>query len=233
MRQVFLDTETTGLAADQGDRIVEIGCVEMVNRRLTDRRFHRHLNPQRASHPDALRVHGLTEAFLADKPLFADIVPELLEFLAGAEIVIHNAAFDTGFVDAELARVGQPPLARHVLRIADSLALARELYPGKHNSLDALCRRLEVDNSARTLHGALLDAELLSEVYLRMTRGQGALVIDSQTTSSGAAVAVAADLSRFDLLWIEADADERAAHAAVLADIDQATKGKAVWRAVA
>ncbi|MCE2917049.1 MAG: DNA polymerase III subunit epsilon [Rubrivivax sp.] len=233
MRQVFLDTETTGLAADQGDRIVEIGCVEMVNRRLTDRRFHRHLNPQRASHPDALRVHGLTEAFLADKPLFADIVPELLEFLAGAEIVIHNAAFDTGFVDAELARVGQPPLARHVLRIADSLALARELYPGKHNSLDALCRRLEVDNSARTLHGALLDAELLSEVYLRMTRGQGALVIDSQATSSGAAVAVAADLSRFDLLWIEADADERAAHAAVLADIDQATKGKAVWRAVA
>ena len=233
MRQVFLDTETTGLAADQGDRIVEIGCVEMVNRRLTDRRFHRHLNPQRASHPDALRVHGLTEAFLADKPLFADIVPELLEFLAGAEIVIHNAAFDTGFVDAELARVGQPPLARHVLRIADSLALARELYPGKHNSLDALCRRLEVDNSARTLHGALLDAELLSEVYLRMTRGQGALVIDSQTTSSGAAVAVAADLSRFDLLRIEADADERAAHAAVLADIDQATKGKAVWRAVA
>jgi DNA polymerase-3 subunit epsilon len=233
MRQVFLDTETTGLAADQGDRIVEIGCVEMVNRRLTDRRFHRHLNPQRASHPDALRVHGLTEAFLADKPLFADIVPELLEFLAGAEIVIHNAAFDTGFVDAELARVGQPPLARHVLRIADSLALARELYPGKHNSLDALCRRLEVDNSARTLHGALLDAELLSEVYLRMTRGQGALVIDSQATSSGAAVAVAADLSRFDLLRIEADADERAAHAAVLADIDQATKGKAVWRAVA
>jgi DNA polymerase III subunit epsilon len=233
MRQVFLDTETTGLAADQGDRIVEIGCVEMINRRFSERRFHRYLNPQRASHPDAQRVHGLSEAFLADKPMFADIVPELLEFLAGAEIVIHNAAFDTGFVDAELARTGRPPLARHVLRIVDSLTMARELFPGKHNSLDALCRRLEVDNSARTLHGALLDAELLAEVYLRMTRGQGAFVIDSDSSTPGALPAAAADLSRFDLLRIAPDAEESAAHAAVLADIDQACKGKAVWRAMA
>lgn len=231
MRQIFLDTETTGLAAEQGDRIVEIGCVEMVNRRLTSRHFHHYLNPERSSHPDALRVHGLTDAFLADKPRFAEVATAFVEFVAGAEIVIHNAAFDTGFVDAELARAGLPPLRRHVLRIADTLALARELYPGKHNSLDALCRRLEVDNSNRTLHGALLDAELLAEVYIRMTRGQGALTIGGDEAAGGAAGAVAVhDLSRFDLPRVAADADELAAHRALLEDIDKASQGRAVWK---
>jgi DNA polymerase-3 subunit epsilon len=232
MRQIFLDTETTGLAAEQGDRIVEIGCVEMVNRRLTERHFHHYLNPERASHPDALRVHGLTEAFLADKPRFAEIAAAFVEFVAGAEIVIHNAAFDTGFVDAELKRCGLPPLKAHVLRIADSLTLAREMYPGKHNSLDALCRRLEVDNSNRTLHGALLDAELLAEVYIRMTRGQGALTIGSgDDAAAGAAGAVALrDLSSFELPRAVADTQELAAHRALLADIDKASKGRAVWK---
>jgi DNA polymerase-3 subunit epsilon len=234
MRQIFLDTETTGLAAEQGDRVVEIGCVEMVNRRLTNRHFHHYLNPERSSHPDALRVHGLTDAFLADKPRFAEVATAFVEFVAGAEIVIHNAAFDTGFVDAELARAGLPPLRRHVLRIADSLALARELYPGKHNSLDALCRRLEVDNSNRTLHGALLDAELLAEVYIRMTRGQGALTIGGDEATGGSAGAVAVhDLSRFDLPRVVADADELAAHRALLEDIDKACKGRAVWKPAA
>jgi DNA polymerase III subunit epsilon len=234
MRQIFLDTETTGLSAEQGDRIVEVACVEMVNRRPTNRHFHHHLNPERASHPDALRVHGLTEAFLADKPKFAQIASALLEFIAGAELVIHNAPFDCGFLDAELRRLNLPPLAEHTLRITDSLQLAREQFPGKHNSLDALCRRLEVDNSARTLHGALLDAELLAEVYIRMTRGQGALTIDaSEAAAAGVAggALAAADLSRWALPQVRATAEERSAHEALLRDIDKASKGRAVWKA--
>ena len=179
MRQIFLDTETTGLSAEGGDRIVEIGCVEMVGRRLTGDNRHYYLNPQRPSHPDALRVHGLTEEFLADKPLFESLADELLAYLDGAELVIHNAAFDIGFLDKELERCGKPGIAGRVAQITDSLLMAREMFPGKSNSLDALCKRLEVDNSSRTLHGALLDAGLLAEVYIRMTRGQDSLVIDS------------------------------------------------------
>ena len=178
MRQIFLDTETTGLNADGGDRIVEIGCVEMVGRRLTGDNRHFYLNPQRPSHPDALRVHGLTEEFLADKPLFDAVADDLLAYLAGAEVIIHNAAFDVGFLDKELERCGRPGLATQVQQVTDSLLMAREMFPGKSNSLDALCKRLEVDNSNRTLHGALLDAGLLAEVYICMTRGQGSLVID-------------------------------------------------------
>jgi DNA polymerase-3 subunit epsilon len=232
MRQIFLDTETTGLSAEQGDRVVEVACVEMVNRRLTNRHFHHYLNPERASHPDALRVHGLTEAFLADKPRFGEIAAAFVEFVAGAELVIHNAAFDCGFLDAELKRVGLAPLAAHALRVVDSLAMAREQFPGKHNSLDALCRRLEVDNSARTLHGALLDAELLADVYIRMTRGQGALTIDgSDPAAAGSAGPVAvADLSRWILPVAAVSDDEQAAHEALLRDIDQASKGRAVWK---
>ena len=158
MRQIFLDTETTGLSADSGDRIIEIGCIEMVNRRLTGNNLHFYLNPERSSHPDAVRVHGLTDEFLADKPLFASIADELLDYLQDAEIVIHNAAFDVGFLNAELARLGRGKIAEHVAEITDSLLMAREMFPGKANSLDALCKRLEVDNSNRALHGALLDA---------------------------------------------------------------------------
>ncbi len=231
MRQVFLDTETTGLSAAQGDRVIEIGCIETINRRYTGRQLHHYINPQRSSHPDALRVHGITDEFLADKPLFAAIAAEVQEFLQGADVVIHNAAFDVGFLDAEFARLQLPPLAKHVARVTDSLLLAREQFPGKANSLDALCKRLEVDNSRRDLHGALLDAGLLAEVYLRLTRGQGSLVIDASLQPRTVGTAVVADLSCFDLPLLAATAEERAAHAAVLADLDRATKGKAVWRA--
>ncbi len=182
MRQIFLDTETTGLSPENGDRIIEIGCIEMVNRRLTGRNLHHYLNPERPNSEDAVRIHGLTDEFLADKPLFAAIVEELLEYVSGAELVIHNAAFDLGFLDEELRRAGRAPLRAHVAGVVDSLLMAREMFPGKSNSLDALCRRLEVDNTNRALHGALLDAGLLAEVYIRMTRGQESLVIDGLDT---------------------------------------------------
>ncbi|MDE2399341.1 MAG: DNA polymerase III subunit epsilon [Burkholderiales bacterium] len=230
LRQIFLDTETTGLSAEGGDRIVEIGCVEMVNRRLTGRHLHQYLNPQRPSNPDAVRVHGLTDEFLADKPLFAQVADAVIEFVDGAEIVIHNAAFDIGFLNKELERLGRGPFAGHVERVTDSLLMAREMFPGKANSLDALCKRLEVDNSNRTLHGALLDAELLAEVYIRMTRGQGSLVIDSEE-EGGAEFAVAAvDLSALELPVLRASEEEAAAHEAVIAEIDKASGGKAIWR---
>ena len=231
MRQIFLDTETTGLSPDAGDRIVEIGCVEMVDRRLTGRKLHLYLNPERSSHPDAAKVHGLSDAFLSDKPRFAEIADELLGWLRGAEVVIHNAAFDVGFVNAELVRAGRGPIAEVVARITDTLAMARERYPGKANSLDALCRRLEVDNSQRTLHGALLDAGLLAEVYIRMTRGQDSLVIDEVEASTAEVALESVDLSAFTLPVIAADAAEVQAHAALIAELDQASGGKTVWKA--
>lgn len=230
-RQIFLDTETTGLSADNGDRIIEIGCLEMVNRRLTGNDRHWYLNPQRSSHPDAVRVHGLTDEFLADKPLFASIADELLEYLAGAEIVIHNADFDVGFLDAELAYLCRPPLAGAVGAVCDTLRLARETYPGKSNSLDALCKRLEVDNSNRTLHGALLDAGLLAEVYIRMTRGQDSLVIDSGGGAEGGMLAEPVDFAAFELPVLMAGEAELAAHEALMAELDGACGGKALWRA--
>ncbi|WP_119353736.1 DNA polymerase III subunit epsilon [Azohydromonas sediminis] len=230
MRQVFLDTETTGLSPENGDRIIEIGCVEFVNRRPTGRNLHHYLNPQRPNSEDAVRIHGLTDEFLADKPLFAAIADELLAYLAGAEVVIHNAAFDVGFLDEELRRIGRAPLREHVAGIVDTLQLAREMYPGKSNSLDALCKRLEVDNTSRTLHGALLDAGLLAEVYIRMTRGQESLVIDGLDGEQAAATAAPIDLRRFELPVLAATADECAAHEAVLTDLDKASGGKTVWR---
>ncbi len=229
-RQIFLDTETTGLSAAQGDRILEIGCIEMENRRLTGRTLHHYINPERASHPDALRVHGITEAFLADKPTFAKVAQEIVDFVAGAEIIIHNADFDVGFLNAELQRVGQGPFAKHVAAVTDSLLLARSTFPGKGNSLDALCKRLEVDNSNRDLHGALLDAGLLAEVYLRMTRGQKALVIDANEPAQGNTLVAEVDLSGFELPLVQISADEQAAHAALLADIDKACGKRTVWR---
>jgi DNA polymerase-3 subunit epsilon len=233
MRQVFLDTETTGLSAAQGDRIVEIGLIEMVNRRLTGRTLHHYVNPGRSSHPDALKVHGLTDEFLADKPPFEHIAEEVAAFVAEAEVIIHNAEFDLGFLDAEFARLRRPRFAEHAARITDSLLLARETFPGKGNSLDALCRRLEVDNSGRDLHGALLDAGLLAEVYLRMTRGQGSLVIEAGERGDSAQATAAIDLSAFDLPVLDPTAAEREAHEAVLAEIDKASGGKTVWRAAA
>ena len=231
MRQIFLDTETTGLSPESGDRLVEVGCIEMVNRQLTGENKHFYLNPERASHEEALRIHGLTEEFLSDKPLFAAIVDELLEYLAGAELIIHNASFDVGFLDQELKRLGRPRLAQHVASIKDSLAMAREMYPGKSNTLDALCKRLEVDNSNRTLHGALLDAGLLAEVYIRMTRGQDSLVMEASGGGSGELAVAEVDFSSYTLAVLRPNEAELAAHEAVLSDLDKASGGKTVWRA--
>ena len=230
MRQIFLDTETTGLNAETGDRIIEIGCVEMLNRRLSGRNLHFYLNPQRPSHEDAVRIHGLTDEFLADKPLFAAVVDELMEYLVGAEILIHNAAFDIGFLNAELRRLGRPVFESQVGGITDTLLMAREQFPGKSNSLDALCKRREVDNASRNLHGALLDAGLLAEVYIRMTRGQDALVIDEVEAGASEVSIAAVDLASFDLPVIAASEAEAAAHAALLSELDQASGGRAVWK---
>ncbi len=232
MRQIFFDTETTGLSPEAGDRIIEIGCVEMLNRRLTGRNLHFYLNPERPNHEDAVRIHGLTDEFLADKPLFAAIADELLAYLAGAEVVIHNAAFDVGFLNAELRRLTRPPFESRVAGIVDTLQMAREMFPGKSNSLDALCKRLEVDNSNRSLHGALLDAGLLAEVYIRMTRGQDSLVIEAGESASGEFAVEAIDFSALVLPVIEADERERQAHATVLAEIEKASGGKLAWKAV-
>ena len=232
IRQVFLDTETTGLSPESGDRVIEIGCVELVNRRFTGRNLHFYVNPQRPSHEDALKVHGLTEEFLADKPLFAHIAHELIAYVRGAEIVIHNAAFDLAFLNLELRLAGHPPLHMHDVRITDSLSMAREAFPGKSNSLDALCKRYEVNNTGRSLHGALLDAGLLAEVYVRMTRGQDSLVIDEADALAAEFAARPIDFTGLSFVVVEPDVAEEAAHAAVLAAIDKASGGKTIWRAL-
>lgn len=230
MRQIFLDTETTGLSPESGDRIIEIGCIEMLNRRLSGRNLHFYLNPERRSSEEAARIHGLSDEFLADKPLFASVADELLDYLVGAEVIIHNASFDVGFLNEELRRIGRPRFQTVAARITDSLLMAREMFPGKSNSLDALCKRLEVDNTGRSLHGALLDAGLLAEVYIRMTRGQESLVIDDTFAESGAMSIDGPDLSAFKLPVLMPDADELAAHAEVLAALDKESEGKTVWR---
>jgi DNA polymerase-3 subunit epsilon len=233
MRQVFFDTETTGLDPDKGDRVVEIGCVEMVDRQLTGRHLHLYLNPERDMPEEAFRVHGLSAEFLSDKPKFAEVATQVIEFLAGAQIVIHNAAFDIGFMNAELARVGAPPMASTVASVLDTWQLAKELFPGKANSLDALCRRLEVDNSGRTFHGALLDAELLAEVYVRLTRGQHSLL--AEESHSHGSEAADDDLAPFDFgalgLTVLAPTEaERQAHAAALQGLDKDAGGACLWR---
>jgi DNA polymerase III subunit epsilon len=233
MRQIFLDTETTGLSPESGDRIIEIGCVEIFNRRLTGRTLHFYVNPERRNSIDAYKVHGLSDDFLADKPLFEHIVDELIEFIRDAEIIIHNAAFDVGFLDAELRRIGRPAFLDHGVRVTDSLSMARDSFPGKSSSLDALCKRFEVNNSGRELHGALLDAGLLAEVYIRMTRGQDSLVIELGDASAAELAARPVDFSALPLVVIAADEDDLAEHAAMLADIDKASGGHAVWRAPA
>ena len=229
MRQIFLDTETTGLSPESGDRIVEIGCVEMIDRRLSGRSLHHYVNPERRNHDDALKVHGLDDEFLKNKPLFGAIADELLAFIDGAEVIIHNASFDVGFLNEEMKRIGRAPIPSAVARVTCSLMLARDTYPGKSNSLDALCKRLEVNNSSRTLHGALLDAGLLAEVYIRMTRGQESLVIDGSDAGGPGHLVVPIDFSGFDLIVIEADEDEAAAHLHVIAEIDKASSGRSLW----
>jgi DNA polymerase-3 subunit epsilon len=227
MRQIVLDTETTGLEAKEGHRIIEIGCIEIVSRRVTERRLHHYVNPERDSDEGALQVHGLSTEFLADKPKFADIVDEVLAFVRDAEVIIHNAAFDLEFLDAELARLGKPPFAEHCALVTDSLKLARELHPGKRNSLDALCERYAVSNSHRTLHGALLDAGLLADVYLAMTRGQDSLVMD---LSPAAALIEFGQLDMSKLIVLPATDEEAAAHEALLDGIEKESKRASVWR---
>ena len=230
MRQIFLDTETTGLSAENGDRIIEIGCVELVARKLTGNNKHFYLNPGRDSHEDALKVHGISNEFLKDKPKFQAVVDELLDYLRGAEIIIHNAPFDISFLNKELELIGLQPIRHCVGKVTDSLMMAKEMFPGKRNSLDALCDRLEVDNSGRTLHGALLDAELLADVYINLTRGQNSLMMDAgPAAQTGVAIPVV-DLSRFTLSLLMANEQELADHDKLLADIDMLSKGKTVWR---
>ena len=233
MRQIFLDTETTGLNPESGDRIVEIGCIEMVNRRLTGESRHVYLNPERKSAEEAIKVHGLTDVFLAGKPKFAEVADDVMAFLAGAEVIIHNAAFDVGFLNAELKRLKRAPFHTVAAKVTDTLLMAREMFPGKANSLDALCRRLEVDNTHRTVHGALLDAGLLAEVYIRLTRGQDSLVIQHEDNRSSANQAVQTlDLTQYQdqLTVLAANSDEQTAHAQVLTELDKASGGKTVWR---
>ena len=231
MRQIFLDTETTGLSAANGDRIIEIGCVELVNRKLTNNNKHFYLNPGRDSHEDALKVHGISNEFLKDKPKFAEVAEELLAFCADAEIIIHNAPFDLSFLNKELELIGKPSFKGFIASVTDTLVMAKEIYPGKRNSLDALCDRLGVDNSGRTLHGALLDAELLADVYINLTRGQDALLIDGVAGQSANGTVIQIDLSSFKLDVLLANDQETAAHEDVLSQIDKASKGKTVWRA--
>ena len=230
MRQIFLDTETTGLSAENGDRVIEIGCVELVHRKLTGNNLHLYINPERDSHEDALRVHGITTEFLKDKPKFAEIVDQFLDYIEGAEVIIHNAPFDIGFLNKELELQGRKPLVNYIEGVVDTLVMAKEMFPGKRNSLDSLCDRLEVDNSGRTLHGALLDAELLADVYINMTRGQDALLMEVDGGEQQTYSAEQVDLRSFDLPVIAASEQELAQHDDVLAQLDKASNQKTVWR---
>ena len=232
MRQIVLDTETTGLSAESGDRIIEIGCVEMVDRKLTGKNLHLYLNPGRDSHEDALKVHGISNEFLKDKPQFRAIADELMAYLEGAELIIHNAPFDLSFLNKELSLIGRAPVKDFVAGVIDSLMMAKELFPGKRNSLDALCDRLDVDNSGRTLHGALLDAELLADVYINLTRGQNSLVMDEGPEPEPGEPIQAIDLRSIELPLLTANEHERAAHESLLAGIDKASKGKTIWRSL-
>ncbi len=231
MRQIVLDTETTGLNPRTGDRVIEIGCVELNNRMLTGNNFHRYINPERDSEEGALAVHGLTTEFLSDKPKFAEIVEELQAYIAGAEVIIHNAPFDLGFLNAEFKRLNLPSFNDHINGVIDTLVQAKEMHPGKRNSLDALCDRYGVSNSHRKLHGALLDAELLADVYLSMTRGQNSLSMEEEVE-----VAVEGEpleiVPLADVIFQPAAADELAEHEATLAGLDKAVKGKCIWNAV-
>jgi DNA polymerase-3 subunit epsilon len=229
MRQIVLDTETTGINPKLGNRIIEIGCVELHNRMLTGNNYHVYINPERDSEEGALNVHGLTTEFLSDKPKFHEIVEDLRAYVAGAEVIIHNAPFDLGFLNHEFKRLNLPDFSDHVGKVIDTLVQAKELHPGKRNSLDALCDRYGVSNSHRKLHGALLDAELLADVYLAMTRGQNSLGMDvEEETSAGGASLEPVPLA--DIIVMRASETELAAHEDTLNGLDKAVKGSCIWR---
>src|SRR5688572_22790645 len=231
MRQIILDTETTGLEPAAGHRIIELGCVELVNRRPTQNRFHRYINPEREVDRGALEVHGIENEFLATQPKFAEVAREFIEFVKGAELVIHNADFDVEFLNHELRRLpGMPAEIRDCCGVLDTLALARRLHPGQRNSLDALAKRYNVDNSKRELHGALLDAQILAEIYLAMTGGQVSLSLDSDTPQAAAIAEHDLQVNRdgLELVVVRATAEEEAAHAALLAVM--AKRGEPIWR---
>lgn len=231
-RLIFLDTETTGLRVEDGNRILEIAAVEMIDRKLSapDRHLHRYINPGRDSEEGALNVHGLTTQFLADKPKFAAIVDEFLEFVRGSELIIHNAPFDVGYLNMELGLLGRGKIEDYVERVTDTLKMAKDLWPGKRNSLDALCDRYEVDRSGRTLHGALIDCELLAEVYMAMTRGQDSLLIDFEPTKEEAAANAARRSMRAPLMITQPSAEDLALHHAYLDELDKINKADCLWR---
>ena len=230
MRQIVLDTETTGLDPKQGHRIIELAAIELCNRKVSERRFHRYLNPEREIDAGAAEIHGLTLERLQDEPKFAEIAPALLEFISGAELIIHNAPFDVGFLNKELELAGLPVLGEHCSSIIDTLKLAKDLHPGKKNNLNALCDRYQVDNSHRTLHGALLDTELLGEVYLAMTRGQDSLLGDGSDEREEQAAALYSDMPRLAVRVLLATEEELVQHAQQLVDIDKASKGACLWK---
>ena len=226
MRQIILDTETTGLDPNQGHRVIEVAAVEMVNRRLTGNHFHRYLNPDRDIDAGAMQVHGITPEFLQDKPRFPDIAHEFAEFIRGAELIIHNAPFDVGFLNVELGMTGLEPLSHWCAGVTDTLVMAKALHPGQRNNLDALCKRYGVDNAARTLHGALLDCELLAAVYLALTRGQESLSIGLETirAESGETTQV-----RAKPIFLCANASELSQHAEVLQSLQNESRGHCLW----
>jgi len=231
MRQIILDTETTGIEPAAGHSVIEIGCVEMINRRLTGRTYHRYINPQRDIPEDAIAIHGLTAEFLSDKPVFKEVMAEFKEFIRGAELIIHNAPFDVGFLNHEFTLAG-PGNGRisDLATVLDTLAMARSMRPGQRNTLDALCKNYMIDNSQRTLHGALLDSEILADVYLMMTGGQTSLVLGHSGETDGVASAVRqVDASDYPLPVIRASTQELQAHEAMLDRIDKKSAG-AVWR---
>jgi len=230
LRQIVLDTETTGLNPKLGDRIIEIGCVELLSRRTSDRNFHTYLNPEREVELGATRVHGLTREDLMAKPKFADIAHEFLDYVRGAELIIHNADFDVEFLNMELGKLGLGKLQDHVARITDTLLSAKELHPGKRNSLDALCERYFIDNSRRTMHGALADAQLLAECYLAMTRGQESLMMELEAPAAAAAAAAGLILDVSKLIVQRASAEELAQHEKYLDAMEKDAKGASVWR---
>ena len=235
MRQIILDTETTGLRVDDGNRILEIAAVEMLNRKVSapERHLHRYINPERESEEGALNVHGLTQDFLSDKPKFAAIAHEFIEFVRDAELIIHNAPFDVGYLNMELERLGLGKITDYVSGVVDTLAMAKEQFPGKRNSLDALCDRFEIDRSNRVLHGALIDCELLAETYLCLTRGQDSLLMDFGGGSSGdGADQIRLSRPRGPLKVVSPSEDELAEHAAYLDTLDKAVKGQCLWRAI-
>ena len=234
MRQIVLDTETTGLEVAEGHRIIEIGCIEVLDRRVTRNSYHQYLNPEREIDAGAQEVHGISNRDLASKPRFAEIAEEFLKFVTGAELVIHNAAFDVGFINHELRRMGNPVSdIAAICTVRDTLEMARRQHPGQKNGLDALCKRYNVDNSGREYHGALLDAQLLAEVYLAMTGGQAALVLDAEAQSGGLGVSRSRPVDRRGLtLKVQhASPEERAAHEAKLKEIAKASGGKSLWPA--